>query len=46
MKSKVDFSTYIISVYMVLEIYLNINRKNRNNIVSILLFLNTVKAKK
>ena len=38
MKSKVDISTYIISIYVVLEIYLNINGKNRNNVVSILLF--------
>lgn len=38
MKSKVDISAYIISIYVVLEIYLNMNGKNRNNIVSILLF--------
>lgn len=46
MKSKADISTYIISVYLVLEIYLNINRNNRNSIVSMLPFLNIVKAKK
>ena len=46
MKSKADISTYIISVYLVLELYLNINRNNRNSIVSMLLFWNIVKAKK